>query len=280
MKVRQLFNPWQGNPMRVAIFMSGTGSNARKIIDTYVADRDSGVESFVPVLLFSDNPKSNAKSIAEEYRSKNVFLNVVCNDIRKFGVQRDKREDFDLVQAELLKAHNIYCVALAGYDWVVSYPLFNEFLTVNVHPGDLRVRGADNKRKYVGLGWVPSAKAVLAGEDYVHSCVHVVNRELDGGSLLRVSAGVPVNQYRRDVLLGSADSLDEVVKDVKRDPALSDAYPIVRIAKDLQERLKVSGDWVIFPRVIRDLSRGLYSSVNGIMHYGGLPIPNGVSYES
>lgn len=272
----------QEDPMTVAIFMSGSGSNAKKIIEAYIADRDAGLALFKPALIFTDNPKSNAERIAtKDYADKGVVVPFVCNDIHKFGASKSSRERFDIEQVKCLDDFGVAMVALAGYDWTVTPALCNSLLTVNVHPGDLRA--SDNgKRPYVGLGWIPSAKAVLAGEKYVHSSVHVVTSELDAGPLLAVSAGVPVglSLEERAVCLGSAKNLTEVrhaVKDSKlSDEMLAESFPIYGIAKALQEQLKVKGDWVIFPRVVRDLASGKFSYANGIIHYEGMPIPNGL----
>ncbi|MCX6709128.1 MAG: formyltransferase family protein [Candidatus Woesearchaeota archaeon] len=268
--MESLYSP-KDTPMRVAIFMSGSGTNAKKIIEAYIANRDAGRVFFEPVLVFTDNPASNAVKIAkEDYREHGVTLPVVFKSYKEFmkcpGATRGK---YDMEQCKMLDNKNVDCVALAGYDWIVTPIICENFLTVNVHPGDLRVKKPNGKPAYAGLAWVPSAKAVLAGENNVYTSVHKVTEVLDGGSVLAVSDAVPVpdnvkSLEDRAVLLGEAKSVSEIEHFIRDNPSvegpeLRRKFPVYGVGKDLQNILKEFGDWVVFPRVLRDIARGLYS---------------------
>jgi len=296
-QLTQLYRP-TGKSMRLAIFMSGSGTNAKKIIERYLQDMGRGFAPFRPVLIFTDNPDSKAERIAtQDYKTSGLEIAIVTNPIREFYAKRGAkladrsiREMYDKEQADMLQDHGIDAIALAGYDWVVSPILCDFFNIVNVHPGDLRVVDENGKRKYFGLAWVPSAKAILDGKNYVHTSVHLVTSELDGGTLLGISAPQPVPDQvmplqNRKVLLGEGmNSLKEVMDYVRQHPDMPDAdiskmFPIYGFAKDCQERLKVHGDWVVFPQVTSWLSLGKYAmGKSGKIYFENKPVPDGVQF--
>lgn len=289
MVLQKLYDPMKG-PMRLAIFMSGSGSNAVKILEAHAEQEMSGVVSFEPALIFTDNPGSNAKKIAREFGN----LPFVCNSIQTFYGKRSVslndmgvREEYDYLQSKILRDAGINSVALAGYDWVVSPSICDNFVVTNVHPGDLRVKKLeDGKRRYIGLAWIPSAKAILNREENVYTSVHLVTSGLDEGPLLAVSAPQPVPKealsLEREVLLGEANSLKDITDFIKGHPGISDEeisklFPIYGYAKKCQERLKVHGDWVEFPQAIVNLSSGSYErDGEGKLYFEGNPIPNGL----
>ncbi|MFH0870629.1 MAG: formyltransferase family protein [archaeon] len=334
---RRLFNPSKG-PMRIAIFMSGSGTNANKILEHYLEQTDNGRRpeqcSFVPALIFTDNYNiSKALEISRKFKEKlpqepryttdnkgNVVLDenvlrgitFVGNDIRAFYGDAgssdmkslEKRAEFDAEQADLLAKHSIDMVVLAGYDRIVTSRVYNRFLTINMHPANLRAKSEHGKPIYPGLAWVPSAKAILNGDRYVNSSVHIVTGELDGGPLLAVSEPQPVNLpeelekmdtgQRQKNLLGifyhSKDSFKSMKLCLDNNPhlfnkehqdALLRIAPLGFYAKDCQERLKVHGDWVIYPQVIEWIAQGSYSKDwRGRMYFDKQPIPNGVDFQA
>lgn len=287
--------------MRLAIFMSGTGSNAKKIIERYLEQKDLGIISFEPALMFTDNQESNAFNIANAYKNKGLEIPFFLNGLKEFYREhgsdnlRDMgiREDYDLIQLEILKDNGIDAIALAGYDWIVSPVICDNKLTINVHPGDLRKTfPGSKKRMYIGLAWVPSAKTILNNEDKVYTSVHLVTSELDGGPLLAVSSPEYIQKEvlsleDRTVLLGEALSkekpLSYISEFIKNNPMedeeISKLFPIYRYAKDCQERLKVNGDWIIFPEVIEHISSGRYSKDEaGNLYFDEQLIPNGLEF--
>ena len=234
----------------VAILMSGTGSNARRLLE--LPDPRYEVR-----LLFTDNPASNAARIAEEFGVQYAEL-----DIHRFcghAMLRkpERRAAFDRELAAVLRRCGARLVALAGYDWVLGAELCRAFLLVNVHPGDLRKRDGRGQRMYAGLGWVPAAKAILNGERFVRASTHLVTAVLDGGPIARVSRGVPVelpDGLSPESLLPPGVSLSQIIRDLRAGGKNYGGEPIVRIARQAQERLKVEGDWVEFPRTVQELS--------------------------
>jgi len=289
--------------MRLAIFMSGTGSNAKKIIEKYLTQKELGINNFKPALIFTDNPESNAYKIAKiDYKNKCFEVPFVINSIKEFYKKQGSdnlrdmkiREEYDKEQLKILNDNGIDAIALAGYDWVVTSVICDNILTVNVHPGDLRKTFPDSrKRMYIGLAWEPSAKAILNGENKVYTSVHLVTSQLDGGPLLAVSAPQDIQEEvlsleDRTVLLGKVLGMENPVKYISRfikeNPGLTDEeisalFPIYGFAKDCQERLKIHGDWIIFPKVIEYISLGRYAKDEaGNLYFNNKPIPNGLEF--
>jgi folate-dependent phosphoribosylglycinamide formyltransferase PurN len=270
-------SPLKPARLPAAILMSGTGSNARKLLE----QPDPRYEVR---LLFTDNPASNSARIAAEFGVQYAELDIYrfcgaphpgeeaeargrlregeCAALREgeYAMLRDpeRRAAFDRELAAVLRRCGARLAALAGYDWVLGPELCRAFLFVNVHPGDLRVRGENGSRLYVGLGWVPAAKAILNGERFVRASTHLVNAALDGGPIARISRGVPVELPEGlgpESLLPPGVSLKEIIRDLRAGGKTFGGEPIVRIARQAQERLKVEGDWVEFPRTVQELSR-------------------------
>jgi len=288
----KLLHDPQDDLLRVAIFMSGSGSNAEKIIERYLSDREAGDIAFEPVLMVTDNPDSNAVHIATK-RYGNFTLPVFTNSIRGFyrtrGIEdianETIREEYDDVQAGLLREFGINCVALAGYDWKVTPILCNSFLTTNVHPGRLDVKDENGKPKYRGLAWVPSAKAILAGDNEVYTSVHLVTPELDNGAVIAVSEAQPVPLEARvddrKKLLGEAESLKGISDFIRKHPSITKdelcaLFPIYRLAADCQKRLKENGDWLVYPQAIRDVADGKYALDGKTVYFDRKPIPAAV----
>ncbi len=260
-------SPREPARLPVAILMSGTGSNARKLLE----QPDPGYEVR---LLFTDNPASNAARIAAEFGVPFAELDIYefCGARKSAGEgarallrkgeyaslrDSERRSAFDRELAAMLRSCGARLAALAGYDWVLGPELCRSFLFVNVHPGDLRVRDENGRRLYVGLGWVPAAKAILNGERFVRASTHLVTAALDGGPIARVSRGVPVELpggLDREKLLPPGVSLKEIIRDLGSGGKNYGEEPIVRIARRAQELLKIQGDWVEFPRTLQALA--------------------------
>ena len=278
--------------MKVAIFTSGYGFNAKKLIERFIYLRDNGGSPYEPVVVFSDNPNSNAEKIAtQDYKSQGIVLPFEHNSIIEFceengeGLKDEKvRAIYDRVQRDMLKKYNVNAVALAGYDWIVSSAIYDEFLTINVHPGDLRVKNEDGDRAYTGLGWVPIAKAILKGEKNVRASTHLVRSPLiDRGSLLAISAPQEVLEIKdRALLLGGAGSLKDIQKFIRENQLIGDEelalrFPIYRIATGCQKELKVHGDGVVFPYTLENIARGYFEKdKGGKLYFNGGAIPNGI----
>jgi folate-dependent phosphoribosylglycinamide formyltransferase PurN len=234
--------------MRVAGFMSGSGTNLVKILEKQADLACSpGGSPYEVVVIFTDNPASNAAQIGERHG-----IDWVVEDILAFYRRRGHatkkdltlRPAFDELVLGALNPYGVDAIVLAGYMSVVTDPLLKAFpgRIINVHPADLRIleRG---RRKYTGDYAVRDA--ILAGEKVLRATTHVVREEVDGGEILMVSGPVKVELPEGLRAGGTAPPEDR------------DLWS--RIAAEHQERLKWIGDWRILPKTLEWLARGRYS---------------------
>lgn len=246
-----IYTPKRGGKMQVACFVSGSGTNARRIIEHSLRE-DSG---FKVELIFTDvrddrlNRRGEkickARDIAEEYG-----IAYECEDIRDFYRSKGHRSrrdislrpEFDERVVDRVSPHGIDVVALAGYMSITTEPLLRKFdgSMFNVHPADLSIM-KNGERKYVGIHVVRDA--ILAGEPELRASTHVVRQKVDYGEILVISDPVPVE-------LPDGIGVDELRED---DAALG------RLVDGHQERLKRRGDWVIYPMTLQMISEGRFA---------------------
>jgi formyltetrahydrofolate-dependent phosphoribosylglycinamide formyltransferase len=158
-------------PVRVAVLISGAGSNMAALID---AGQQAGAP-FEVVLVLSNKPDAGGLAIA---RAKGVSTATV--DHRPFGA--DRRAHEEAVDAALT-AQDVEVVALAGYmrlltPWLVDRRAGR---MLNIHPSLLP--------KYPGLD--THARAIAAGDVEAGCSVHLVTDGVDDGPVLG-QAAVPV----------------------------------------------------------------------------------------
>jgi methionyl-tRNA formyltransferase len=175
-------------------------------------------------------------------------------------------------------------ICLAGFDqwssdWFVDryYPHI-----LNVHPGD-------TTKDYSGLHWVPSAKAILAGEKSLRSTLFFVDNSMDNGPVLTQS--VPMDIYDTLTVLethvspGLHSKLDKI-KTFAAANNITDyagfqekAPPDIRsdmeqICSALQDAIKVAGDWKIYPFAVHDLiARGRVETDGRTVYVDGVQMP-------
>ena len=150
------------DPKRVAVLISGRGSNMRALIE-----RADGYQ----VVLVASN-KLHAPGL---------------DTARALGVPtfafEAKREAFEAALDRSLSDHGVGTIALAGYMRILSPGFIQRWRgrILNIHPSLLpRHKGLDTHSR------------VLAAGDTVSGCtVHLVSEELDSGDII-ASAQVPV----------------------------------------------------------------------------------------
>ncbi len=257
-----IFDPEvQGRPMRVAAFMSGSGTNIMRLLEYEKRLRvKDGEVPFETLFIFSD--RSDGVSAGEAIAFANG-IPYFSYDIRAFHLRRSikrtisnpeglaARQAYDRVADQLLDAFHIDVIALGGY---MSYTTLNK--CVNVHPADLSLLDESGNRKYVGDHAVHDA--IAGGERVLRSSTLWTDTGVDTGPLLMVSDPVPV------VL---PEPLEDLMKDRNR---------FNRVADHHQEQLKEAGDWKIFPRTIDLIARGRFAlDPKGRVCLDGLPVPEG-----
>lgn len=157
--------------VRVAVLISGAGSNMAALIDA-AGQPDS---PFEVVLVLSNRPEAGGLTVAA---GKGVATAVV--DHRPFGKDRAAHEQS--VQA-VMETHDVEVVALAGYMRLLTPFLVERWAgrMLNIHPSLLP--------KYPGLD--THARALAAGDAEAGCSVHLVAEGVDDGPLLG-QARVPV----------------------------------------------------------------------------------------
>lgn len=262
MTIAPVFDPeGMGRPMRVAAFMSGSGTNIMRLLAHEQKLKAHGDDSpFETIFIFSDRSDGRCagERIALEYG-----LPYFSYDIRAFhqkrGLKRSvlteeglaARREYDRAAKTLVKAFDIDVIALGGY---MSYSTLNR--CINVHPADLSICLPDGRRKYVGDDAVKDA--IAAGEASLRASTLWTDEGVDTGPLLMVSDALPVTL---------PESLDALVRAPDR---------LRQAVDDHQERLKEAGDWKIFPRTIEMIARGRFALDDEKRVYvDGRPVPGG-----
>jgi len=150
-------------------------------------------------------------------------------------------------------------ICLAGYDqWLTDWMVDKYYPRIlNVHPGD-------TARGYDGLHWVPSAKAILAGDKVIRSTLFFVDKGEDTGPVLVQSKPLNIAQTLDELEYKGIEGLSEVtsfatIHNIKtyedfREKAGTELLGIMgNICRNLQDALKVEGDWKIYPFAVHDL---------------------------
>ena len=154
-------------PKRVAILGSGTGSNARSILQA-AADGKLGGEV---ALVMSDVSNAGILDIAAEFGVPAIAIDPGTT---KGGHLTDAalKEILDRLQAA-----SINLVALAGFTRIVREPLLSAFAgkMLNLHPSLLP--------KYPGLN--ACKRAIDAGDAESGCTIHLVDAGVDTGEILR-----------------------------------------------------------------------------------------------
>lgn len=156
---------------RVAVLISGAGSNMAALVDAARADDCP----FEVGLVLSNRPDAGGLTVA---RAKGVSVAAV--DHRPFGKDREAHERaVDAVLAE----HRVEVIALAGYMRLLTPWLVKrwEGRMLNIHPSLLP--------KYPGLD--THARALAAGDLEAGCTVHLVTEGVDEGPVL-AQAAVPM----------------------------------------------------------------------------------------
>ena len=148
---------------RIAILISGTGSNMLALVKSMEGDHPGTV-----ALVLSNNPNTIGLQ-----RAKNLGLPIVCLDHRPFGKDRIA---YERALHQVLLNHSIDFICLAGFMRIFT----NEFISLweerilNIHPSLLP--------KYKGLE--THQRAIDSGDCEAGCTVHLVTSKLDSGPLL------------------------------------------------------------------------------------------------
>ena len=153
------------DPRRVAILISGRGSNMRALVEH--------AENYEVVVVASNKPGAPGLEWARE-------RGIATWSLESKGLSK---EDYDRTLSALLEQHEVGTIALAGFMRILSPWFVGQWAgrIVNIHPSLLpNYRGLDTH-----------ARAIEAGDTIAGCSVHLVTEELDAGEVLG-QAEVPI----------------------------------------------------------------------------------------
>ena len=156
---------------KLAIFVSGNGSNLQAIIDSIENDYLAAEISLV---------LSNVKDAYALERGKNHGLEVVFLDPKTFP----NRANYEQKVIDLLLSKSIDLICLAGFMQILGKNFIEAFSgkIINIHPSLLPAFPGLNVQK----------KALEHGAKFSGCTVHFVNEEIDGGAIILQSV-VPIH---------------------------------------------------------------------------------------
>lgn len=156
----------------IAIFASGSGTNAEAIMEHFAASTTARV-----ALLLSNRADAFALKRAERFGVPTAVFS------------REEFRDPEGAVARLLKEHHIEFIVLAGFLWLVPDYLTTRYAgrIVNIHPALLPKFGG--KGMY---GHYVHEAVLAAGETRSGITIHLVNERYDSGDIL-FQATVPVS---------------------------------------------------------------------------------------
>lgn len=174
--------------LKIAIFASGTGSNAQKIIDYFTAH-----SSAIKIgLIVCNKPNAGVLSIAEKEHIPTLLI-----DKKKF--------DHGNGYVEELKEAGIDFIVLAGFLWKIPPILINAYSNkiINIHPALLPKHGGKNM-----YGNRVHASVIAAGETESGITIHYVDEEYDHGSTIFQATCPVIKEDTSDTLAARVHALE------------------------------------------------------------------------
>ena len=267
------------NPNRLpntAIFLSGSGSNAEKLLQT-LQKLDKPVLNVAA--LVTDAPEtSRARELGKMFS-----IPVIEHDIREFYFSRGEtrvsiatprgqelREMWTASLKEKLAPLNLDFGVFAGF--VPLTNLTQELPCLNVHPGDLTYL-KDGQRLLVGLHTIPVERAIVEGLDYMRSSVILVEPysgsggEMDSGHILGLSPKVPIDFMGKD----RQALIDCLAKRPAKRPKAGYGDEMEQVSTFNQNRLKEGGDWIVLPQTVIAFAQNRFSAEGRQLYLDGKP---------
>jgi len=151
-------------PKRVAIFISGSGSNMVKLIKAM----QSGLIDAIPVIVISNSKTATGIQKALELQVTPI---VISNE--PFN---GDSTSFETAIHNVLIQHKVDIICLAGFMRILTHSFIKKWNNkiLNIHPSLLP--------KYKGLK--THQRALNAGDSHGGCSVHIVTSELDDGPIL------------------------------------------------------------------------------------------------
>ena len=164
---------------RIAVLISGRGSNLQSIIDA-IAARE--LDATIAVVV------SNRSDAVGLLRAREAGIEALCLDPRNYA----DRTAYDRAVVDILQARGVGLVCLAGFMRLVREPLLQAFplAILNIHPSLLPAfPGIDAQQQ-----------ALAHGVKVSGATVHLVTSELDNGPIVAQAAVPVLDDDTRDTL--------------------------------------------------------------------------------
>ncbi len=275
-----------GKRMKIVCFVSGSGTNYREIV---AADPNHDYT------VFTNRPECGGVFIARENNHRVIELSHIpyLREARKkYGpgnVPRNAPERIKyeqdlcaLIEDSIGGKPDLIC--LAGFDqWNTDW------MVDRYYPGMLNIHPGDTTKGYIGLHWIGSAMAILAGEEAIRSTLFIVDKNMDEGPVLVQSKPLNILQTLENSESGDAVELLEGLRRILgfaaasgiktyqdfKEKAAEDLLEMMkRICSYLQDVLKVEGDWKIYPFAVHGLvARGRVQVDGKKVYIDGKEIP-------
>ena len=176
-----------GDIKKLAVLVSGNGSNLQSIIDSInIGEINADISLVI----------SNIETAFALTRAKQENLNSAFLNHKNFS----SRESFDQALSELLIKHEVDLIVLAGFMRILSNSFIEKFnrKIINIHPSLLP--------KYPGLN---THEKVINNKDKFHGVtIHLVDEGLDSGPII-AQARFKANKYKDiDSLITKVHSIE------------------------------------------------------------------------
>lgn len=267
--------------MTIACFVSGSGTNYRAIVSR---NREHNY------IVFTNRPDCGGAAIARENGHDVIELSHIPylrQARKKYGpgkVPRNcperveyEREVCRLIESRIGQEPDLVC--LAGYDqWATDWMVDRYYPKIlNIHPGD-------TTRGYDGLHWIPSARAILAGDEVIRSTLFFVDKGEDTGPVLVQSRPLNITRTLLKAKEGYLKNLGAVTDyaeangiktyDEFKEKAGTELLDMMGdICGRLQDALKVAGDWEIYPFAVAKIAGGSVEIDGRTVYLDGKKMP-------
>ena len=220
-EVKLIYKP-DNNPMSVAVFVSGSGTNLRALYEEQKRLEESGDKNYGKIsLVFTNAPNCMGAEIAKESKIPVISLNSKSyfEILQKGADDNEARDYYDSASIALIEEICIPdLIVLAGYRRKLGSLFINRYKNrvINLFPGD-------TKKTYLVQGIDASVQALRAGEKEIKCTVFLAR--------YGERFGPPIAQSQPISLEGFGE------EDIK----------------EMQEKIRKEGEWQIFPFTVHHL---------------------------
>ncbi len=208
-------NPFEA-PLRLAVLLSGSGSNLQALIDAIESKELPGVEI---ALVVSNNANAYGLQRALKHTLPSVYFSWEQRTARTQLIAPKKGEmsESETRLTALLRLFRVDLIVLAGWMRILSAPFLEQFpqRVINLHPALMPDDGTGGTYTTIDGTTIPVFRglhavrqALDAGVKVTGSTIHYVTPEVDAGSVI----------YREEVAVQPGDteeSLHERLKAVE-----------------------------------------------------------------